>query len=129
MSLPILIQIGVSALNFCVSIAGALFFVTEPMSRTYLVFYAIAMPLQIFPTCYYGTDIEIWFGQLPYAAFRCNWIKQSRSFKKKLMLFVECSLKQKTAMAGGMLRIHVDTFFSTLKFAYSLFTIILRMRK
>ncbi|XP_034475550.1 odorant receptor 59a-like [Drosophila innubila] len=129
MSLPILIQIVVSALNVCVSIAGVLFFVTEPMSRTYLVFYAIAMPIQIFPTCYYGTDNELWFGKLHYAVFSCNWIKQSRNFKKKLMLFVECSLKQKTAMAGGMVRIHVDTFFSTLKFAYSLFTIILRMRK
>lgn len=111
MSIPILIQIIVSALNVCVSIAGVLFFVTEPMSRTYLVFYAIAMPIQIFPTCYFGTDNEFWFGKLHYAAFSCNWIQQSRNFKRKLMLFVECSLKEKTAMAGGMVRIHVDTFF------------------
>ncbi|KAL7735165.1 hypothetical protein ACLKA6_008426 [Drosophila palustris] len=129
MSLPILIQILVSSLNVCVSIAGVLFFVTEPMARTYLAFYAIAMPIQIFPTCYYGTDNEQWFGKLHYAAFSCNWIKQSHSFKKKLMLFVECSLKQKTAMAGGMVRVHVNTFFTTLKFAYSLFTILLRMQK
>ncbi|KAH8370381.1 hypothetical protein KR093_003232, partial [Drosophila rubida] len=127
MSLPMLIQIAVSALNVCVSVAGVLFFVTAPMTRAYFVFYAMAMPLQIFPTCYYGTDNEIWFAKLPYAAFSCNWLVQSRSFKKKLMLFVECSLKRSTAMAGGMLRIHVDTFFSTLKFAYSLFTIILQM--
>ncbi|XP_062136735.1 uncharacterized protein LOC133846043 [Drosophila sulfurigaster albostrigata] len=128
MSLPMLIQIVVSAVNVCVSIAGVLFFITAPMTRAYFVIYAMAMPLEIFPTCYYGTDNEIWFGKLPYAAFSCNWMDQSRSFKRNLMLFVERSLKRSTAMAGGMLRIHVDTFFSTLKFAYSLFTILLQMR-
>lgn len=128
-SLPMLIQIAVSALNLCLSIASLLFFVTEPWARMYFFFYTLAMPLQIFPTCYYGTIIELWFGKLHYAAFSCNWLPKERSFKQKLMLFVERSLKRNTAMAGGMLRIHVDTFFSALKFAYSLFTIILRMRK
>lgn len=128
-SLPMLIQISVSALNLCLSIASVLFFVTEPWPRIYFFFYTLAMPLQIFPTCYYGTINELWFGKLHYAAFSCNWLQQTRRFKQELMLFVERSLKKNTAMAGGMLRIHVDTFFLALKFSYSLFTIILRMRK
>lgn len=129
MSLPMLIQFAVTALNVCIAIAGLLFFVTEPMARMYFLFYALAMPLQTFPSCYYGTDNEFWFGKLHYAAFSWNWITQDRSFKKKLMFFVERSLKRNTAVAGGMMRIHVDTFFSTLKFAYSLFTVLLRMQK
>lgn len=128
-SLPMLIQISVSALNLCLSVASVLFFVTEPWPRIYFFFYTLAMPLQIFPTCYYGTINELWFGKLHYAAFSCNWLQQTRRFKQELMLFVERSLKKNTAMAGGMLRIHVDTFFLALKFSYSLFTIILRMRK
>ncbi|XP_034477200.1 odorant receptor 59a-like [Drosophila innubila] len=128
-SLPMLIQFTVTAMNVCISIAAFLFFVTDPMGRSYFLFYSMGVPFQIFPTCYYGTDTEFWFGKLHYAAFSCNWTTQSRSFKKKLMLFVECSLKQNTPMAGGMLRIHVATFFSTLKFAYSLFTILLQMQK
>lgn len=124
-----LIQISVSALNLCLSVASVLFFVTEPWPRIYFFFYTLAMPLQIFPTCYYGTINELWFGKLHYAAFSCNWLQQPRRFKQELMLFVERSLKKNTAMAGGMLRIHVDTFFLALKFSYSLFTIILRMRK
>ncbi|KAL7735166.1 hypothetical protein ACLKA6_008427 [Drosophila palustris] len=129
MSLPMLIQFASTALNFCIGIASFLFFATEPMDRSYFLFYSMGVALEIFPICYYGTDTELWFGKIHYAAFSCNWTTQSRSFKKKLMLFVECSLKQNTAMAGGMLRIHVATFFSTLKFAYSLFTILLRMQK
>ncbi|XP_039482317.1 odorant receptor 59a [Drosophila santomea] len=128
-SLPMLIQFTVTALNVCIGIAALVFFVSEPMSRMYFIFYSLAMPLQIFPSCYFGTDNEYWFGRLHYAAFSCNWHTQSRSFKRKMMLFVEQSLKKSTAVAGGMMRIHLDTFFSTLKGAYSLFTIIIRMRK
>ncbi|KAH8277955.1 hypothetical protein KR018_010841, partial [Drosophila ironensis] len=129
MSLPMFIQFTVTALNVCIGIAALVFFVTEPMARMYLIFYSMAMPLQIFPSCYFGTDNEYWLGRLHYAAFSCNWHTQNRSFKRKMMLFVEQALKKSTAVAGGMMRIHLDTFFSTLKGAYSLFTIIIRMRK
>ncbi|XP_030388361.1 odorant receptor 59a-like [Scaptodrosophila lebanonensis] len=127
MSMPMLVQFTVTAVNVCISIAALLFFVTEPMAKTYFFFYGLAMPLQIFPTCYFGMDAEYRFDQIHYAAFSCNWITQRRSFKQKLMIFVEGSLRKSTAMAGGMLRVHMDTFFSTLKFAYSLFTVILGM--
>ncbi|KAH8240350.1 hypothetical protein KR038_004744, partial [Drosophila bunnanda] len=127
-SLPMFIQFTVTALNVCIGIAALVFFVSEPMARIYLIFYSMAMPLQIFPSCYFGTDNEYWFGRLHYAAFSCNWHTQSRSFKRKMMLFVEQSLRKITAMAGGMLRVHLDTFFSTLKGAYSLFTLIIRLR-
>ncbi|XP_033149207.1 LOW QUALITY PROTEIN: odorant receptor 59a [Drosophila busckii] len=101
-SWPMFIQFVASALNICISIAALLFFVTEPMARAYFFFYALAMPMQIFLTCYYGTDSVLWFGKLPYAAFSCNWVTQSRSFKRKLMLFVERSLKNSELLQGGM---------------------------
>ncbi|BFG04745.1 odorant receptor 59a-like [Drosophila madeirensis] len=129
MSLPMFIQFTIAALNVCISIAALVFFVNEPMGRIYFFFYGLAMPLEIFPCCYYGTDNEYWFGRLHYAAFSCNWSVQGRSFKRKMMLFVERSLKRSTAVAGGMFRVHVDSFFATIKMAYSLFTIIIRMRK
>ncbi|XP_017024479.1 odorant receptor 59a [Drosophila kikkawai] len=128
-SLPMFIQFTVTALNVCIGIAALVFFVSEPMARIYLIFYSMAMPLQIFPSCYFGTDNEYWFGRLHYAAFSCNWHNQNKSFKRKMMLFVEQSLRKITALAGGMLRVHLDTFFSTLKGAYSLFTLIIRLRK
>ncbi|EDW01067.1 GH20655 [Drosophila grimshawi] len=128
-SVSMLIQFAVTGVNVCISVAGVIFLFNDPMTKAYYFFYAAGIILELFPICYYGTDIQICFGNLHYAAFRCNWIKQNRSFKKKLMLFVERSLKGSTPMAGGMLRIHIDTFFSTLKFAYSMFTILIQMRK
>jgi len=96
------------------------------MVRVYYFCYFIAMIVQIFPCCYFGTDSEFWFGRLHYAAFSCDWISQEKTFKRKLMLFVERSLKRNKAMACGMLPISVGTFFGTIKFAYSLFMIILQ---
>ncbi|TDG51590.1 hypothetical protein AWZ03_002050 [Drosophila navojoa] len=128
MSLQMLIQFAVSGVNLCTSIV-ALVLSNEPLTIAYFTVYTVGLPLQIFPACYYGTDVELWFGKLPYAAFSCRWLAQTRSFKKKLMLFVERSLKRTAPMAGGMLTIHVSTFFSTLKFVYSLFSILIRMRK
>ncbi|XP_068150893.1 odorant receptor 59a-like [Drosophila tropicalis] len=128
-SLPMFIQITVTGINICIGIFAVIFYVREPMYWAYFLFYCLALSLEIFPTCYFGTDNEFWFGRLHYAAFSCDWLPQRLSFKKKMIIFTECSLKHCTAIAGGMLRIHVDTFASTMKFAYSLFTIILRMRR
>lgn len=128
MSLQMLIQFAITGVNLCTSIV-ALLLSRELLTIVYFVVYTIALPLQIFPACYYGTDVELWFGKLPYAAFSCRWLAQTHSFKKKLMLFVERSLKRTAPRAGGMLSIHVSTFFSTLKFVYSLFSILIRMRK
>ncbi|XP_017024376.3 odorant receptor 59a-like [Drosophila kikkawai] len=127
MSFPMAIQFLCSAVNSCLGIASFLFSTDEPMVRAYSLCYTLAMILQIFPCCYFGTESEFWFGRLHYAAFSCNWLIQERSFKRKLMLFVERSLKSSTAMACGMVSVSLMTFFATLKFAYSLFTIILRI--
>ncbi|KAH8402172.1 hypothetical protein KR009_010350, partial [Drosophila setifemur] len=127
MSLPMIVQFSTTAITSCMGIAILFFFSSEPMARAYLFFYSVASILQIFPCCFFGTASEYWFGRLHYAAFSCNWIMQNRSFKRKQMLFVERSFKNSIAMAGGMLPISVSTFFSTLKFAYSLFMIILQM--
>ncbi|XP_034651829.1 odorant receptor 59a-like [Drosophila subobscura] len=129
MSLPMFVQFTVTALNLCISVASVVFFVSEPMARIYFILYAIGIQLQIYPSCFYSTDNEYWFGRLHNAAFSCNWPDQDRTFKRKMMIFVERSLMPSTAVAGGMLRVNVDTFFATLKMAYSLFTIIIRMRK
>jgi len=46
-----LIQFTVTALNVCIGLAALVFFVSEPMARMYFIFYSLAMPLQIFPSC------------------------------------------------------------------------------
>ncbi|KAM7343177.1 odorant receptor 59a-like [Cochliomyia hominivorax] len=127
-SWPMFIQFGVTATNTCVAMAALLFYVSEPLDIIYYFVYFLAMPLQIFPTCYYGSDFQYLFDQLHRAIYASNWTNQTMKYKKHMLLFTERSLKQNTALAGGMVRIHLDTFFSTCQGAYSLFAIIMRMK-
>ncbi|XP_037941272.1 odorant receptor 59a-like [Teleopsis dalmanni] len=126
-SFPMFIQFAVTATNICLAMAAVIFYVEDPLDRPYYITYFFAMPMQIFPTCYYGSEFEYLFGTLQYAVFKSNWMDQSPKYKKHMILFTERSMKPIKAVAGGMLRIHLDTFFSTCKGAYSLFAVIIRL--
>nr|AID61217.1 odorant receptor [Calliphora stygia] len=127
-SWPMFIQFCVTATNICVAMAALLFYVSAPLDILYYFVYFLAMPLQIFPACYYGSDFQCLFDQLHLAIFASNWTTQMLKYKKHMLLFTERSLKQNVALAGGMVRIHLDTFFTTCQGAYSLFAIIMRMK-
>ncbi|XP_005184787.1 odorant receptor 59a [Musca domestica] len=122
------IQFFVSVVNNCVAIVALLFFVTDVFERIYYVIYILAMGIQLFPTCYYGSDFVLLFEKLHYAVFSCNWIGQSKSFKRHMMIFTERSLRETVALAGGIFPIHLDTFFGTCKATYSLFAVVMTMK-
>ncbi|XP_073844433.1 odorant receptor 59a isoform X2 [Musca autumnalis] len=127
-SYAMFIQFFVSVVNNCVAIVALLFFVTDLFDRIYYVIYILGMGIQLFPTCYYGSDFVLYFEKLHYAVFSCNWIGQSHSFKRHMMIFTERSLRETVAMAGGIFPIHLDTFFKTCKATYSLFAVVMTMK-
>ncbi|XP_067633294.1 odorant receptor 59a [Eurosta solidaginis] len=127
-SWPMLIQLTVSAFNICITLVAILFYTDTLFERVYYVIYFSAMAFQIFPICYYGSNLQYLFGSLHYEIFCCNWTEQTPRFKKLMILFTERTLKDTTALAGGMVRIHLDTFFSTMRGAYSLFAVIMKMK-
>lgn len=122
------IQFFVSVVNNCVAIVALLFFVSDIFERIYYVIYILGMAIQLFPTCYYGSDFVLLFEKLHYAVFSCNWIGQSKSFKRHMMIFTERSMRETIALAGGIFPIHLDTFFGTCKATYSLFAVVMTMK-
>uniref|UniRef100_A0A1A9W9N3 Odorant receptor n=1 Tax=Glossina brevipalpis TaxID=37001 RepID=A0A1A9W9N3_9MUSC len=127
-SWPMFLQFLASTLNMCMAMVALLFFVTDILERIYYVMYFAAMCLQIFPTCYYGSDFEMKFERLHYAVFSSNWTNGTQCFKRHMLLFTERALRETRAMAGGIFRIHLDTFFATVKGAYSLFAVVITMK-
>lgn len=128
-SLPMFLQFTVTAINICLAMAALFFFVDAPFDRLYYLAYFLSMPLEIFPTCYYGTDFQLLFETLHIEMYASNWVEQTQKFRKHMILFNERSLKKEVAMAGGMIRIHLDTFVSTCKGAYSLLAVIMKMNE
>lgn len=121
-------QILVTALNMGTSIILIIFFIDNFFQKAYFCFYFIAIPLQIFFSCYYGTVFVLECKKLTKAIYSCNWIYQSQSFKKDLIIFEENSLKTYQFHALGFMTISIETFAKVMKGTYSLFAVLNRMK-
>ncbi|XP_053955629.1 odorant receptor 59a-like [Anastrepha ludens] len=127
-SIGTFVQFLVTTFNMGVVIVYLIFYVNDIFSYIYYFVFLLAMPLEIFPLCYYGTYMEMEFEQLTYAIFSCNWMDQDAVFKKNLRIFAEQSLRKQIVIAGGIFAVNLDTFFAALKSAYSLFALVVQMK-
>ncbi|XP_037941071.1 odorant receptor 59a-like [Teleopsis dalmanni] len=125
---PIFLQFTVTGITACLTLTLAVFYAEDNMTRLYFLFYAMAVLLGIFPVCYFGSELEYRFEQLHWSIYFSDWTKQSMNFKKDMLIFNERSLKHRALFAGGILRIHLPTFLSTCKGAYSMFAVVLRFK-
>ncbi|XP_036336846.1 odorant receptor 59a-like [Rhagoletis pomonella] len=121
-------QLLATGINMCVVIFYMLFYVNDVAWYIYYVVYLVAISMEIFPQCYYGTCAEMEFEKLTYALFSCNWMDQSAAFKKNLRIFAEQTLRKQIILAGGLFPVNLDTFFATLKGAYSLYAVVKQMK-
>ncbi|XP_037941066.1 odorant receptor 59a-like [Teleopsis dalmanni] len=126
--LPMLVQFTVTAINVALGLVAMLFVAKDIFSILYYVFYLFGILMQTFPTCYFGSNFEFMFDELLQAIYSSNWLMQSPKYKKHMILFMQRALKKRPAYAGGILRIHLDTFFSTCKAAYSVFAMVWQLK-
>ncbi|XP_037932318.1 odorant receptor 59a-like [Teleopsis dalmanni] len=126
---PMFVQITIAAANICVALAALLFYLNDYFNRAYYSLYFFGLFLQIFPACYFGTEFQMMFDQLPYAVFSSNWMHQSKRYKMHMILFTERALMQRTILAGGIVRLNLEAFLSACKGAYSLFAVFLNLKE
>lgn len=86
------------------------------------------MGIQIFPSCYFGSALEMEFERLPNSIFNSNWPDQKREFRQNLTLFTQLSLKKMTPIAGGIISVSLIAFLATCKMAYSLFAFVMQFK-
>ncbi|XP_029407394.2 odorant receptor 33b-like [Bactrocera dorsalis] len=123
-----MVQFTAVGINVVIGLLYLLFFADNLFAYCYYIFHIISIMTEIFPCCYYGSMVQAEFYALSYAIFRSNWISQSRTFRRAAVTFTELSLRDVTVSAGGMMRIHLDSFFKTCKMGYSIFTVLQSMR-
>ena len=122
------LQFIVTAINMCAAIILIIFFVDNIFQKVYFFMYALAMPLQIYFCCYYGSAFTLECRELTTSIYSCNWIYQSAAFQKDLIFFEENSLKTLKFYALGFTTISIETFMSVMKSTYSLFAVLNRMK-
>ncbi|XP_037941303.1 odorant receptor 33b-like [Teleopsis dalmanni] len=124
LSLAQLAQFISSGLNICIVLVYLLFFADNIFSYIYYSVYFVSMTIEIFPCCYYGSILQEEFANLPYAVFKSNWLESQRNYRRHMIIFTVLAQKQVTPLAGGIIAIHLNAFFTTCKMAYSLFAVL-----
>ncbi|KAH8238664.1 hypothetical protein KR038_006307 [Drosophila bunnanda] len=120
---PMLIQFIVIAANIALTMFGLVFYVERVQDRVYYATFLWGITLQTYPLCYYGTMMADSFSNLHYAVFCSNWIEQSSIYRSNMLILAERTKRGQLLLAGDILPIHLSTFATICKAAYSFFTL------
>lgn len=64
----------------------------------------------IFMVMYFGNEIEVSSGQLPYCLFESNWIEQPHLFKKIIIIFGEVVKQPQRLVVFKLYPLNLSTF-------------------
>ncbi|XP_034667938.1 odorant receptor 33a-like [Drosophila subobscura] len=117
-----------SGINISIVLINILFFAENSFAIIYYVVYFLAMVLELFPSCYYGTLMSMEFDKLPYAIFSSNWLGMGPRYCRTLLILMQFTLAEVGVKAGGMVGISMSAFFATIQMAYSFFTLAMSFR-
>ncbi|XP_014096236.1 odorant receptor 59a [Bactrocera oleae] len=128
-SMPVFVQYAVTAFQDCFTLITFIFYTNTISDKLLYLTYLLALQLQIFPICYYGTACAQSMEDLQQKIFASNWVEQDQVYRRLVTIISQCSLKRTTAYAAGLIPIHLGTFVKTLKGAYSFYTFVNGVRK
>ncbi|XP_002003005.3 odorant receptor 33c [Drosophila mojavensis] len=125
-----LVQILFCGISMCIIVSQMAFYEMDTTVLAFNVVLLAVVCVQIFPSCYFASVVTERMDQLPYAVFSSNWYEQSRRYRQNVVTFTQLTLRltDDPFMAGGLIVINLDTFFATVKMAYSLFAVISQVK-
>ncbi|KAH8353062.1 hypothetical protein KR084_008641 [Drosophila pseudotakahashii] len=127
-SYPMMVQFLVIGISTAATLFGLIFYVDSLYDRAYYVCFLLALTLQTYPLCYYGTRVEESFAELHYAVFCSNWVEQSATYRGYMLILEERTKRKQIVLAANLLPIHMSTFVACWKGAYSFFTLMVDRR-
>ncbi|EDX04742.1 GD23797 [Drosophila simulans] len=111
-----LVQLGGCGATLCIIVSYMLFFVGDTISLVYyLVFFGVVC-VQLFPSCYFASEVAEEVERLPYAIFSSRWYDQSRDHRFDLLIFTQLTLGNRgwVIKAGGLIELNLNAFFAFL---------------
>ncbi|XP_017049043.1 odorant receptor 33a [Drosophila ficusphila] len=117
-----------TGINISISLVNILFLAENNYSMIYYSVFFAAMFIELFPSCYYGTLMSMEFDKLPYAIFSSNWSGMDRKYCRSLIILMGFMLIPVDIKAAGIVGIDMRAFFSTVRMAYSFFTLAMSFR-
>ncbi|XP_037040974.1 odorant receptor 30a-like [Bradysia coprophila] len=119
-----LVQITTSGITICTSVYSLAFTsnqnIVQPVFYVVVLLYAI---FDIFLVMYLANDITVTSDRLSYCLFESNWIEQTQSCKKHVLIMGEV-LKQPQQLVVLIYPMNLETFMTIVNGAYSMFNIL-----
>ncbi|XP_017049055.2 LOW QUALITY PROTEIN: odorant receptor 33c [Drosophila ficusphila] len=125
-----LVQLGGCGATLCIIVSYVLFFVGDAIALVYYMVFFGVVCVQLFPSCYFASEVTHEVQNLPYSIFSSRWYDQSKEHRFDLLVFTEMTLRSRGRVikAGGLIELNLNAFYATLKMAYSLFAVVVRVK-
>ncbi|XP_046977843.1 odorant receptor 49b-like [Vanessa cardui] len=117
------VKFGLGSLLICVLLCGLLLPQTME-SIMFMLFYSMAMVLQIFVPCWLGTQLTYQSQELVFAAYNSDWIPRTEPFKRSVKVFMERAKTPVVIIGFKLFPLSLETFTSIMKTAYSFVTLV-----
>ncbi|KAJ3663386.1 hypothetical protein Zmor_007661 [Zophobas morio] len=88
------------------------------------VAYIFGMSAEIFWYCWFGNEVELKSAQIPYAVFESQWIGQSESAIKNIIILCQRCQKPIKITAINLFTLSLHTFIGILRSAWSYFAVL-----
>ncbi|KAH8373819.1 hypothetical protein KR200_004985 [Drosophila serrata] len=92
-----------------------------------IVFFA-AVTLEVFIICYFGDRMRSQSEALCDAFYACNWVDQLPKFKQDLLFTLARTQRPSMIFAGNYISLSLETFEEVMRFTYSVFTLLVRVK-
>ncbi|XP_073822688.1 odorant receptor 2a-like [Musca autumnalis] len=92
------------------------------------IIFFVAVTLEAFVICYFGHMMSLQSSNLTYAFYSCGWLAQSPEFKRNLIITLMRTQRTSTIRAGSYIPVDLPTFVMLMKYAYSVFTLLIRFK-
>ncbi|XP_044259418.1 odorant receptor Or1-like [Tribolium madens] len=89
-----------------------------------MLLYQGCVLMEIFLWCYYGNEIILKSDELTRSAYMCEWIEESRQFKKNLIFFMTRTQFPLKLYASGYFTLSLETFTAVVKSSWSYFAVL-----
>ncbi|XP_033150830.1 odorant receptor 33c [Drosophila busckii] len=125
-----LVQLLACGASLCIIVSYVLFYVRDVVGFIYNIIYIAVVLVQLFPSCYYASVLHEQEQRLTYAIFSSNWYEQSPLYRRRVLIFMQLTLAlgKRPMRAAGLIELNLNAFFATVKMAYSLFAVIVRVK-
>nr|WJJ63308.1 odorant receptor 8 [Pachyrhinus yasumatsui] len=90
----------------------------------YLVVYFIAITILLLVPCWFASEMTRKSENIPLAAYNCDWMAASNSFKKELMVFMVRSQRPLKLYAANIFEISVEIFVKIIRSSLSYFAVL-----